>query len=457
MTTRSELTGAGTFLTERFPQGGRVLCAVSGGRDSMCLLHFLDTWGRSHGFLPAAAHFNHQLRPAADRDEAFVRDWCAQRGIPVFTGSGDVRALAEEADLTLEEAGRKLRYAFLEKTAEEEGFDAILTAHHADDNAETVLLNLIRGTGLTGLRGIPRERGRLLRPFLDLPRTELEAYAAAYDIPHVEDETNADADAAARNLLRLRVMPLLRQINPGAGAHIAAAAARVREAEAGLEDLTERYLRAASVQPGRVTIPLGKLAEVPEFLRPKVLLGLFDRLGVGRKDVGAVHLEALKRLWDSHGNDARISLPHGVTARLAASRLVLETLAPPDSRAELVMGCPLRWGGYIVTLLDRRSGEGLALSPGPDWETVAVGPCDPGERLTLPETHGGGRTVKRLCLDRRIPLSERDHLPAVYVGERLAAVWRLGTDLAFLPEGEGPCRFIQIMKEKDTEENSHDK
>lgn len=108
-----------------------------------------------------------------------------------------------------------------------------------------------------------------------------------------------------------------------------------------------------------------------------------------------------------------------------------------------------------MTLLDHRQGEGLALRPGPDWEPVAVAPCDPGERLTLPETHGGARSVKRLCLDRRIPLSERDRLPAVYVGERLAAVWRLGVDTAFAPEGEGPCRFIQIMK--ITEESDHEK
>jgi tRNA(Ile)-lysidine synthase len=113
----------------------------------MCLLHYLDTWGRRRGFSVGAAHFNHRLRPAADRDEEFVRDWCAGRGIPFFAGSGDVRSLAEEQGLTLEEGGRKLRYDFLRETAEREGFSAVLTAHHTADNAETMLLNLIRGTG----------------------------------------------------------------------------------------------------------------------------------------------------------------------------------------------------------------------------------------------------------------------------------------------------------------------
>lgn len=452
----NELAPAREFLRQQFPAGARVLCAVSGGLDSMCLLYFLDTWGPSAGFTAAAAHFNHQLRgEAADRDEDFVRTWCAGRNIPCYAGRGDTRALAAGEGLSLEEAARKLRYAFLEETAAREGFDAILTAHHADDNAETVLLNLIRGTGSAGLAGIPAQRGSLFRPFLQITRDTLAAYAAAHQVPHVEDETNARADAADRNLLRLEVMPLLRQINPRAVEHMSAAAGRLREMETGLEDLTARYLRAASCQPGRVTIPLGKLAEVPDFLRPKVLLGLFDLLGTGRRDIGAVHLEAIGRLWASHGNDARISLPHGVTARLAASRLILETLPTPRTRAELVLECPLRWGGYTLTLLDHRSGEGLALCPGPVGEPVAVAPCDAGARLTLPGTHGGGRTVKRLCLDRGIPLAERESLPAIYAGESLAAVWGLGVDLRFLPEGDGPCRFIQIMK--DTEEKTYEK
>lgn len=456
MGTMNDLAPAREFLRQQFPAGARVLCAVSGGLDSMCLLYFLDTWGPSAGFTAAAAHFNHQLRgETADRDEDFVRTWCAGRNIPCYAGRGDTRALAAEEGLSLEEAARKLRYAFLEETAKREGFDAILTAHHADDNAETVLLNLIRGTGSAGLAGIPAQRGSLFRPFLQITRDTLAAYAAAHQIPHVEDETNACADAADRNLLRLEVIPLLRQINPRAVEHMSAAAGRLREMETGLEDLTARYLRAASCRPGRVTIPLGKLAEVPDFLRPKVLLGLFDLLGTGRRDIGAVHLEAIGRLWASYGNDARISLPHGVTARLAASRLILETLPAPRTRAELVLGCPLRWGGYKVTLLDHRSGEGLALCPGTVGEPVAVAPCDAGARLTLPGTHGGGRTVKRLCLDRGIPLAERESLPAIYAGESLAAVWGLGVDLRFLPEGDGPCRFIQIMK--DTEEKTYEK
>ena len=441
----NELLAAKTFLQARFPQGGRMLCAVSGGLDSMCLVHFM---AGQPGFETAAAHFNHQLRgPAADRDEDFVRSWCAEEGIPFFTGTGDTPALMEAEGLSAEEAARKLRYEFLRETARREGYDAILTAHHADDNAETILLHLVRGTGLKGLCGIPQERGGILRPFLEIPRQELAEYAAAHHIPHVEDETNADPEAAARNLIRLRVMPLLQQVNPRAVEHMIKIASVLREVEEGLSDLTERCLHRVSVQPGRVSVRLGDLTEVPLCLRPQVLLGMFDLLGVGRRDIGAVHLEALNRLWNSHGNDARISLPRGVTARLAASRLILETLPPPLSRAQLVKDCPLRWGIYTITLLDHREGEGLALCSGPEWEPVSVAPCPAGERLTLPGS-SGSRTIKRLCLDRHIGLAQRDQLPAIYVQERLAAVWPLGVDQEFMQAGTA-CRFIQIINETE--------
>ena len=151
MTMRNELISARTFLRKYFPHGGKVLCAVSGGLDSMCLLDFLC---RQKGFSVTAAHFDHHLRPTSRRDADFVRDWCERQGIPFLLGEGDVAALARARGLSREEAARKARYAFLEKAARDGNFIAVCTAHHARDNAETMLLNLIRGTGSAGLRGM---------------------------------------------------------------------------------------------------------------------------------------------------------------------------------------------------------------------------------------------------------------------------------------------------------------
>lgn len=439
------------FWPER---GETVLCAVSGGLDSMCLLDLLARWcGEEHVI---AAHFNHQLRPTADRDEAFVREYCGSRGIPFAAGRGDVRALAKEKGLSVEEAARNLRYAFLRQEAAAYGAERIYTAHHADDNAETILMNLVRGTGLTGLTGMARSQDGVVRPLLDVTREELAEYAAAYGVPHVEDETNADPDAAARNFLRIQVMPLLKELNPRAVEHMNRTACQLRTVDRSLEEEACRRTAHVEARAGRVTLSRRELLAAPPGVRPRMLLRLFDLLGVGRKDIGAVHIQALLDMAPGtvQSNESRLSLPHGVTARCCREWLILETRPQTLTETQLLPGQPLRWGDYTLTLLDRREGEGLALrerTACEDW-AVTVAPVAPGDRLTLPGSRGG-RSVKRLCLDRHIGLDERDRLPAIYADGRLAAVWRLGVDMEFLPEDE-TCRFIQI---KQTEENDHEK
>ena len=439
-------------------RGRPALCAVSGGLDSMCLLDLLDRWCRERDGRVVAAHFNHRLRGAeADRDETFVRDWCAAHDIAFVSSSGDVRGLMEREGLSLEEAARKLRYDFLRQEAEKLGQHIkIYTAHHADDNAETILFNLIRGTGVAGLTGMAYQQNGICRPLLDVTREELAAYAAARHIPHVEDTTNADPGAAARNFLRLEVMPRLRQINPRAVEHINDAGRRLRVADQSLEEEASRRTAHVEVQEGRVTLSRQALAEATDAVRPRMLLRLFDLLGVGRRDITAAHLQAILHLtrdtlW---GRESRVDLPQGVTARYCREWLILETRPQLLTEVQLLQECPVAWGDYRITLLDHREGEGLALRPWRQGERMGltVGPAAPGDRLVLPETHGGGRSIKRLCMDRRISLPERDRLPAVYAGGCLAAVWRLGVDMAFAaPEGE-PCRFIQITeaaKERD--------
>lgn len=451
MTTRTELLERAPYAA--LPRRGeKVLCAVSGGLDSMCLLFMLDAWCKEKGAELSAAHFNHQLRgEAADRDERFVRDVCEQWGIPLAVGRGDAAGYAKREGLSMEEAARKLRYAFLRQAAAERECGRLYTAHHADDNAETVLLNLIRGTGLAGLTGMDWQRDGLCRPLLGAAREELEAYAARWKIPHVEDETNADRSAAARNLLRLQVMPLLKELNPRAVEHICGAARRLREADRSLEEDAAARTAHVEVQEGRVTLSMDALAQAPAAVRSRMLLRLFDLLGAGRKDVGAAHLNAILDLTrrTAWGREGRLSLPHNVTARYCRRWLILETRPQALTEVQLMPGRPLRWGDYTLTLLDGPEGEGISFfwqgRPGEN-PVVTVGPCPPGERLTLPGSRGA-RSVKRLCLDKGISLAERDRLPAVYVNGSLAAVWRLGVDEAFSPEGREPVRFIKIKED----------
>jgi tRNA(Ile)-lysidine synthase len=205
---------AGRAFAEKhdmLPKGGTILAAVSGGADSMCLLHVLINLSARYDLRIEAAHFNHMLRgDESDRDERFVLGECEKLGVPCHVGRGDVSAYARESGMGTEEAGRKLRYDFFYETAKKIGASRIATAHNGDDNCETVIMNMLRGTGLTGLCGIPPVRGIVIRPLLTVTRSGIEEYLRENNIPHVEDSTNR-SDDYTRNRIRHRVIPALRR------------------------------------------------------------------------------------------------------------------------------------------------------------------------------------------------------------------------------------------------------
>lgn len=255
-------------------KGAKVLCAVSGGADSMCLLHFLSSNAERFDITVAAAHFNHRLRGAeADRDQAFVEAWCNDHGIVCETGSADVAAYAQQNGMSTEEAARRLRYEFLENCADKLGCTAIATAHNSDDNAETVLLNLTRGAGAKGLCGIPPVRGRLIRPLLATSRAQIEAYLAENGVAHVSDSTN-DTDDYTRNVIRHRVMPVLRGINPEFSASAMRTAELLREDEEFLDKLAAGFL-SDHFENGSLSIP--ELAALPKPVAARVLRKICGR------------------------------------------------------------------------------------------------------------------------------------------------------------------------------------
>ena len=449
MTTMNELTAAAAFLRRRFPHGGRVLCAVSGGLDSMCLLDYMT---RQKGFSVTAAHFNHQLRGAeADRDESFVRDYCAKHGIPFVSGSGDVRAFAEKEGLSIEEAARRLRYDFLKETAEENGADAILTAHHADDNAETVLLSLIRGTGSAGLAGIPQVRGNICRPFLRIPRAELAEYAAAHDIPYVEDSTNADPSAAARNALRGTVMPVLRQLNPRFAENIARTSAILREESDALESMARGLTEQARELPDGVAIPCMMLMDMPNAVAERSILQLMAQVAGHRKDLAAAHVLAVLEL--ARGRGEEVSLPYGMTARRKKYTLEITRRPARPAALPISVGGAVEFGGTAVTLSEQSSPGTLPIRLPAD-AALTVTSWRPGDWLRLPGSRGK-RSFKRLCAERGLTPEERDALAVLRVGETHAADPVFGVQPDFAPcSGEEPV-FVKFTKK--TEEKEHEK
>ena len=189
--------------------GATLVCAVSGGKDSVCLLHVMLSLQKELSITVEAAHLNHQLRGAeSDRDEAFVRNLCDSLGVRLTVSRADVLSRCKQTGESVEEAARVLRYQFFESLGK-----PVATAHTQDDNLETVLLNLVRGTALRGLCGIPPKRGKIIRPMLCVSRAEVETYLEQHALSHVEDSTNASS-LPLRNRLRHEVVPLLMRENP---------------------------------------------------------------------------------------------------------------------------------------------------------------------------------------------------------------------------------------------------
>ena len=256
------------------PTGSRVLCAVSGGADSMCLLGLLNARRTELGLELYAAHFEHGIRGEESlRDESFVKEQCRRLGVPCLCGRGDVPGFARERGLGVEEAARILRYDFLEETAEKLGCDRIALAHNADDNAETILLNLVRGAGIRGLAGIPPRRGRIVRPLLDWTREEILACLEELDLPYVEDGSN-QSDEYRRNRIRHQVMPLLREMNPRFSQAAGRTSALLRQDEDCLNAQAEDFI--GNHFDGR-SLPLGAFSGLHPAVASRVLRRLCPR------------------------------------------------------------------------------------------------------------------------------------------------------------------------------------
>lgn len=421
------------MFQDLLPPGSRVLCAVSGGADSMCLLHMLS---QRKDISLTAAHFNHQLRgEESDRDEAFVRDLCTQWNIPLTVGRGDVKAFSEREGLSPEEGGRILRYAFLEAAAQTEGCDLIATAHNADDNLETMLLNLTRGAGLSGLAGIPPQRGNIVRPLLRVTRREIEEYLRLYSLPHVEDSTNAD-ETYSRNKMRRQVLPLLEEFNPALRKNSIDAIRYLRADNDYLNALASNLSKKAVVEDDTVVLPAILISGSPRPVAIRAVRQLLSMMPDGSTDCAATHLEGVVNLCRGDDPSAVFHLPHGVTARREYDRLILTLRSPPPALEPMTLlegENPVPGTAWTVVL------------DGPPWPGLTVRSRRTGDEFTLPNGHR--KTLKKLLIDRKVPRLERERIPIVADDGGVIAVAGLG------PNPSHPCHGqVRIINQRKGED-----
>ena len=437
------------------PPGSTVLCAVSGGADSVYLLHRLYTLRRELDFTLAAAHFDHRLRGEESTQDAqfveeFVRLCCpAERlytpqgpgrelpGVKLITGGGDVAGEAARLRQGLEETARQMRYAFLQQAAEQAGAGLIATAHNASDNAETVLLHLGRGSGLRGLAGMPPRRGNLIRPLLTTSREEIEGYLRYRGLPWREDVTNRD-DAYARNRLRHQVLPVLEDLFPGFLTRMVQTCEHLRQDEDYLSALAREAIQAARREGEELVLPAAALADRPQSVAIRGARMLIGSMRAGNDNCAAPHLEGLVRLCRGSDPSARLDLPGGLTARRRYGDLVLSRRAPtPLSPRALNLAGETRAGDWIVKCTPGTyQGEGQ--SPLDCWlaqdraPMPTLRPRRTGDVLAPPGRHS--KSVKKWMIEAKIPACCRDGVPVVDADGTAAAVALLGPHREFVPQ-----------------------
>ena len=393
--------------------GDHVICAVSGGADSVALLFGMYLLKEKLDIRLSAAHFNHHLRgEESDADARFVRQLCDRFDIPLYEGEGQVIP----GEKGLEAAAREARYGFLRTLP-----GKIATAHTADDNAETMLLHLVRGTGLKGLGGITPVGEKLIRPMLLVTRQEVEAFLEEYCLNHMEDSSNA-SDEFLRNRLRHHVMPLLKSENPRLSLSLSETALRLRQDDAFLESEARQ----------RETVYVEALRQMPQTLRSRILENLLKQWGV--REPESRHIAMAESLVFSENPSAKANFPGNITVERCYNVLQkMPAVSAPETAPICLDGVTLlpQWG-VKITCVPMQNGLQIKGAP-------VIRSRQSGDEMRLP---GGTKSLKKLFIDKKIPASGRAFVPVVADDEGVLAVYGLGENLDRISQDAPGVQFL---------------
>lgn len=315
------------------PHRAGVVCAVSGGADSVAMLHGLLRVNEIHdcGWRLVVAHLDHQLRPTSAGDADFVGRLAGELKLPFVCEALDVRAAAETTGQSIETTARELRYSFLRRVADSQSAGIVSVAHHADDQAETVLHRILRGAGLAGLAGMPRQRAlgdghALVRPMLGFWKRDIVAYCEAAGLAFREDDTNDDPEAATRNRIRHELIPLIEgAINPQVGRALVQLAEQATRAQEVIRSDAADALDACATRSieGDWALEVTSLSNLPRAVTTEVLRLAIERSGAAMQSIGFERIEAAAELIDGDGQSRRVEMAGGVTIERRGGKLVL--------------------------------------------------------------------------------------------------------------------------------------
>ncbi|WP_195270668.1 tRNA lysidine(34) synthetase TilS [Eubacterium sp. 1001713B170207_170306_E7] len=424
--------------------GDRILIGVSGGADSLALLHFLKKHQAILKIQIAAAHLNHAIRgKAADEDLAFVKKFCFERSVLLYDRTVDVIHLAKKNKISLEEAGREARYAFFKELQSSKAYNKLALGHHLNDQAETVLMRLIRGTGIKGAAGMLSEtKGErsVIRPLLCVDKVSIISYCKENDLHYRTDDTNFETDVT-RNKLRLEIIPALQSINPRVEDHLAEFALLAYEHEQLLQNsMAELSLKMITKKSNRVYLNLEMWRQQISLIQKELLREMILQLKGSLKEIEYNHILCVKQLllsektvWDMH-------LPHGMQAVRRYDLFWIEERKTP---VNVEIGCYellpdkvyyfAKEGLWIKTSMI--TDEGIKKSKelknhsekyfdyGKIRRKLYLRNRRPGD-FFKPVGIEGKKKIKDYFIDRKIEREKRDAIPMLAVGSEV--VWILG-------------------------------
>ena len=447
-----------------FRRGQNVVAGVSGGADSVALLHLLS---RSEAFAPlelkvTVCHVNHNLRgEESDRDERFVREFCAELGVPFRLLSIDAAALARESGRSVEERSREERYRFFDETARELGGAAVATAHTLDDSLETFFINLARGTGSAGLAGIPPVRGNIVRPMIGCSRAQIEEYCRFYGLDYITDSTNL-TDDYTRNRVRHSVIPALRSALPGIDAGFRRMTGLVREDAEYIEAQAQELLASAFRDGG---YDVRTLSGAPKAVLGRAMLSLLSQNGA---ETSERKVRELYGLLEGRINSAEPV--GGVYFRRRGELIRIERRYVPEPYFERVLSVRDFESGVQFRLNSRYCVKLYTVSRECYKNLKKVNPllyyncvdCDkinsnvqirqrlPGDAIRL---GGMTRTLKKLFNQKNIPLERRDTIPCAADGSGIVWVYGFGCgDNAAVDADSEHIGVFEIWEETEIED-----